>query len=135
MKVKNIFNLSIFLALFSTCLEEGLFYCNFSPLRFTHYFQDFHIHYGLSFLLVFLITFLFLFFLGQLFTFLLPIIKGLREIFLLTLICFLLFNLALSFDQEIFPKMKILGEISLLGWTFFVFYTFFYSIFYRNLIE
>lgn len=125
----------LILSLFALILQEGFFYLNFSPLSISSLGHELGFNSLVSFILFFLLLFLILIVIAI-------VIKRKRRrnisliyCLLLSLIVYLIINLILSFYDLIYEKMNFLAQISLLTWTIFVFYTFFYSIFYDNLLE
>ncbi len=131
----NCLYICLILSLFAIFLQEGFFYLNFSPLSIHDIGHELGFNTLTSFVLFFLLLFIILMFIAI-------IIKRKRRkkislisCFLLSLIAYLIINLFLSFYNIIYEKMNFLAQISLLSWTIFVFYTFFYSIFYDNLVE
>lgn len=124
----------LILSLFALILQEGFFYLNFSPLSIHALGQELGFNSLTSLILFFFLFFVILMIIAI-------VIKRKRRnisliyCLLLSLIIYLIINLLFSFIDVIYEKMDFLAQISLLTWTIFVFYTFFYSIFYDNLLE
>lgn len=128
MNIRRLLSLSIVLGIFSTLLEEGLFYCNFTCLRMTIFFQNITSKYLEQFALSLLVQIFFLFVIGGVYSLFPHRNDKLRGLFVMCGILFFIFNTILRFYTPLFFRLGLLGEVSLLTWIVFVFYTLFYSI-------
>lgn len=130
MNIKRLLTLSIVLGIFSTLLEEGLFYCNFTCTRMSLFLENITSKYIYQFGLSCVLQIGFLFVIGGLYS-LFPHQNGrLRGLLVICTILFLVINTFLKFYTPLFHELGLLGEVSLFTWIIFVFYTFFYSILY-----
>ena len=120
MYIKRLLTLSMVLGIFSTLLEEGLFYCNFTCIRMSLFLENITSKYIYQFGLSCVLQIGFLFVIGGL----------LRGLLVICTILFLVINTFLKFYTPLFQELGLLGEVSLFTWIIFVFYTFFYSILY-----
>lgn len=135
MKMRELFWLSFLLSLWGVVLGEGLYYGNFTPFSVVKLFRILPIRYLYAFLLAWVSLFFFMYLLAFFILLFSPLYSHLRYQFVHCGILFIISNFALSFVPEIFQQMNFVSEIALFTWIIFVFYTFFYSIFYRNLIK
>lgn len=130
MNIKRLLTLSIVLGIFSTLLEEGLFYCNFTCIRMSLFLENITSKYIYQFGLSCVLQIGFLFVIGGLYS-LFPHQNGrLRGLLVICTILFLVINTFLKFYTPLFHELGLLGEVSLFTWIISVFYTFFYSILY-----
>lgn len=130
MNIKRLLTLSIVLGIFSTLLEEGLFYCNFTCIRMSLFLENITSKYIYQFGLSCVLQIGFLFVIGGLYS-LFPHQNGrLRGLLVICTILFLVINTFLKFYTPLFHELGLLGEVSLFTWIIFVFYTIFYSILY-----
>ena len=130
MNIKRLLTLSIVLGIFSTLLEEGLFYCNFTCIRMSLFLENITSKYIHQFGLSCVLQIGFLFVIGGLYSLFPHQNDRLRGLLVICTILFLVINTFLKFYTPLFHELGLLGEVSLFTWIIFVFYTFFYSILY-----
>ena len=130
MNIKRLLTLSIVLGIFSTLLEEGLFYCNFTCIRMSLFLENITSKYIYQFVLICVLQIGFLFVIGGLYSLFPHQNDRLRGLLVICTILFLVINTFLKFYTPLFHELGLLGEVSLFTWIIFVFYTFFYSILY-----
>ncbi len=130
MSIKRLLTLSIVLGIFSTLLEEGLFYCNFTCIRMSLFLENITSKYIYQFGLSCMIQISSLFIIGGLYSLFPHQNDRLRGLLVICTILFLVINTFLKFYTPLFHELGLLGEVSLFTWIIFVFYTFFYSILY-----
>lgn len=130
MNIKRLLTLSIVLGIFSTLLEEGLFYCNFTCIRMSLFLENITSKYIYQFGLSCVLQIGFLFVIGGLYSLFPHQNDRLRGLLVICTILFLVINTFLKFYSPLFHELGLLGEVSLFTWIIFVFYTFFYSILY-----
>lgn len=130
MNIKRLLTLSIVLGIFSTMLEEGLFYCNFTCIRMSLFLENITSKYIYQFSLSCMIQVGSLFIIGGIYSLFPHQNDRLRGLLVICTILFLVINTFLKFYSPLFDQLGLLGEVSLFTWIIFVFYTFFYSILY-----
>lgn len=130
MNIKRLLTLSIVLGIFSTLLEEGLFYCNFTCIRMSLFLENITSKYIYQFSLSCMIQVGSLFIIGGIYSLFPHQNDRLRGLLVICTILFLVINTFLKFYSPLFDQLGLLGEVSLFTWIIFVFYTFFYSILY-----
>lgn len=130
MNIKRLLTLSIVLGIFSTLLEEGLFYCNFTCIRMSLFLENITSKYIYQFSLSCMIQVGSLFIIGGIYSLFPHQNDRLRGLLVICTILFLVINTFLKFYTPLFHELGLLGEVSLFTWIIFVFYTFFYSILY-----
>lgn len=135
MKMRELFCLSFLLSLWAIVLGEGLYYGNFTPFSIVKLFRLLSFRYVYAFLLGWCSVFIFMFLLSFFVSFFPSLYAHLRYQLVHCAVLFIIGNFALSFVPQIYRQMNFVSEIALFSWIIFVFYTFFYSIFYRNLIK